>query len=66
MIPANEAAMIARVTARMIYELVNSGDLHFTEDCYGLLYVCSESLQNLRRSEPGQIAKAADTPMNNS
>jgi hypothetical protein len=48
MIPANEAAIIAQVTARDIYELVNSGRLHFTEDRYGLLYICSESLRNLR------------------
>lgn len=61
MIPANEAAMIAKVTAREIYEIVNSGQLHFTEDRHGLLYICSESLRNLRRVEPGDIAKAADT-----
>lgn len=52
MIPANEAAMIAKVTARDVYEFVNSGRLHFTEDSYGLLYICSESLRNLRRAEP--------------
>lgn len=61
MIPANEAAMIAKVTARDIYEFVNSGHLHFTEDRYGLLHICSESLRNLRRIEPSEIAKAADT-----
>ena len=60
MIPANEAAMIAKVTARDIYEFVNSGQLHFTEDSHGLLYICSESLRNLRRVEPGEMAKAAD------
>ena len=60
MIPANEAAMIAKVTARQIYELVNSGHLHFTEDRHGLLYICSESLRNLRRVQPGEMAKAAD------
>jgi hypothetical protein len=59
MIPANEAAMIARVKAREIYELVNSGELHFTEDRYGLLHICSESLRNLR-VEPGAMTKAAD------
>jgi hypothetical protein len=47
MIPANEAAMIASVKARKIYEFVNSGELHFTEDRFGLLYVCSESLRAL-------------------
>ena len=51
MIPANEAAMLAKVTARDIYELVNSNQLHFTEDCYGLLYICSESLGKLPRAD---------------
>ena len=60
MIPANEAAMIVKVTARDIYKFVNSGHLHFTEDQHGLLYICSESLRNLRHVEPGGIAKAAD------
>jgi hypothetical protein len=57
MIPANEAAMIAKVTARHIYEFVNSGRLHFTEDPHGLLYICSESLRNLRRPESGEIPR---------
>lgn len=60
MLPANEAAMIAKVKAREIYELVNSGQLHFTEDRYGLLYICSESLRNLRRVETGDMAKTTD------
>ncbi|HEX7295494.1 MAG TPA: hypothetical protein VF251_07060 [Pyrinomonadaceae bacterium] len=51
MIPANQAAMIAKVTARDIYEFVNSDQLHFTEDCYGLLYICSESLRKLPRTD---------------
>jgi len=61
MIPANEAAMIAKVKAREIYELVNSGDLHFTEDRHGLLYVCLESLRHVRGVELAEIARAADT-----
>ena len=61
MIPANEAAMMAKVTARDIYQRVSTGELHFTEDAYGLLYICSESLRNLRRIEPGEVANAADT-----
>ena len=61
MIPANDAALIAKLRAREIYELVNSGDLHFTEDRHGLLYVCLESLRQVRHVEPLQIAKAADT-----
>lgn len=61
MIPANDAALIAKLKAREIYEFVNSGDLHFTEDRHGLLYVCLESLRHVRRVEPAEIAKAADT-----
>jgi hypothetical protein len=60
MIPANEAAMMAKVTARDIYRLVGTGELHFKEDRLGLLYICSESLGNLRRIEPDATSKAAD------
>jgi len=60
MIPANEAAMIAKVTARHIYELVSSGHLHFTEDPQGLLYICSESLRNLRHPESGEIPRMSE------
>jgi len=60
MIPANEAAMTAKVTARDIYRLVGTGELHFMEDRLGLLYICSESLRSLRRVEPVEVAKATD------
>ena len=60
MIPANEAAMMAKVTARDIYRLVGTGELHFREDRLGLLYICSESLSNLRRVESDEMARAAD------
>jgi hypothetical protein len=61
MIPANEAAMMAKITARDIYEFVNAGQLHFTEDQFGLLNVCSESLRNLRPAEPDELAKGDHT-----
>ena len=54
MIPANQAAMMAKVTARDIYEFVNCGALHFTEDRYGLLYICLKSLCCLRAVRPDQ------------
>ena len=60
MIPANQAALIAKVTAREIYHGVNMGELHFTEDAYGLLYICSESLRNLRSPESTQMVTLAD------
>jgi hypothetical protein len=61
MIPANQAALIAKVTARDIYHRVSMGELHFTEDAYGLLYVCSESLRNLRTAESNEMARATDS-----
>jgi len=61
MIPANEAAMIAKVTARHIYEFVSSGQLHFTEDPQGLLYICSQSLRNLGTETGGVARVAADS-----
>jgi hypothetical protein len=50
MFAANEAAMIAGLTARALYRLVECGRLHFIEDRGGMLYVCSESLKSLRDS----------------
>jgi hypothetical protein len=47
MVAANEAAIVARVTAREIYRLVEAGRLHFTEDQSGLLYVCLESIRKI-------------------
>jgi hypothetical protein len=47
MIAANEAAVVARLSAREIYRFVEAGRLHFTEDQGGLLYVCTDSLQQL-------------------
>jgi len=61
MVAANEAAMMARISEREIHKLVNSGRLHFTEDSYGLLYVCSESLRELLSNELKNPAKAAGT-----
>ena len=53
MVAANEAAMMARLSARDIYRLVEAARLHFIEDQSGLLYVCSGSLQSLL-SEQGK------------
>ena len=50
MFAANEAAMIARLSARELYRLVEAGRLHFREDEIRLLYVCAESLQQLTES----------------
>jgi hypothetical protein len=50
MVAANDAAIIVRRSAREIYQLVESGKLHFIEDQNGLLYVCSDSLDQQCRS----------------
>jgi hypothetical protein len=47
MIAANEAAMIAGLSAREIYRFVEDGQLHFIEDHNGLLFVCIASLDQL-------------------
>ena len=47
MVAADEAAMIAGLSAREIYRLVEDGRLHFTEDQRGLLFVCVASLDQL-------------------
>ena len=54
MLPANEAAIIARMSAREIYRLVEAESLHFIEDKNGLLYICSESLRNLVSFQEGE------------
>lgn len=50
MVAANEAAVIAGLSARELYRLVEGGRLHFIEDRGGMLYVCSEALKGLRDS----------------
>jgi len=49
MVAANDAAIMARLSAREIYQLVEAGQLHFIEDQNGLLYVCSDSLEQQRK-----------------
>ncbi len=44
MVTAEEAAMIAEVSARAIYRRVEAGRIHFTETPEGLLLICFNSL----------------------
>ena len=44
MVTADEAARLARVTARLIYQWVEAGRLHFTETPEGQLLICLNSL----------------------
>ena len=59
MISANEAAMMARLSAREVYRLVEKGLLHFTEDQGGMLYVCLESLSRLLSEGDEQVNEGA-------
>jgi hypothetical protein len=52
MVSASEAAIIARLSAREIYRLVEDGRLHFIEDNSGLLFVCFASLDRLVNVRP--------------
>ena len=49
MVGINEAAMIAKLNAREIFRLVESDQLHFTEDQSGLIFVCLPSLREFVR-----------------
>lgn len=44
MVTVDEAAAIARVTARTIYRGVEAGRIHFIETPSGALYICLKSL----------------------
>jgi len=54
MIPADNAALAAKQSAREIYRLVEAGLLHYREDENGLLYICFASLQRLAGDKDGQ------------
>jgi len=60
MVAANEAALIARVSAREVYRLVEGGQLHFIEDRNGLMFVCFLSLCDLA----GEATTACSNPNN--
>ena len=55
MIAADEAAMMTGLSARGIYRLVDTGEVHFTEDQNRLLFVCVTSLHHLA-SGPGALS----------
>ena len=55
MVPANEAALLARLSEREVYRLVEDRRLHFIEDQNRLLYVCLESLKNMSSIQEGDL-----------
>jgi hypothetical protein len=50
MLTADEAAVLTETTARDVFRLVEAGELHFLEVDGGMLLVCPNSLEALRRS----------------
>ncbi|HYW69861.1 MAG TPA: hypothetical protein VE961_02430 [Pyrinomonadaceae bacterium] len=44
MINTNEAAMLLNVSSRVIYQRIEGGSVHFSDETEGLL-ICEESLQ---------------------
>jgi excisionase family DNA binding protein len=44
MLTVDEAAILAGVSARMIYQWVETGRLHFAETPDGRLFICPDSL----------------------
>jgi excisionase family DNA binding protein len=47
MVTVDEAARLARATARTIYRLVEADRLHFTETSDGRLFICLRSLSRI-------------------
>jgi len=52
MITPEEAAVLARVTARTIYQWVETGALHFSETPGGALLICLTSLTTAAPDHP--------------
>lgn len=53
MLSADEAAIIARVSPRMIYRWIEADEIHFAESLGGLILICVNSLN-----------RAGEGPMN--
>ena len=47
MVTADEAAILARVNSRAIYQLIEERELHFVETPDGMVLICLNSLGNL-------------------
>ena len=64
MLTVEEAAALARTTARSIYGCVEEGLLHFQETEGVMLLVCSSSVGDLaaRRTIDGEVANGEEPP----
>jgi hypothetical protein len=45
----DEAAILTQVSSRSIFHQIQAGLIHYMENAQGLLFVCSNSLQNRAR-----------------
>ena len=53
MLAPDQAAIATNVTPRLVYQLVESGHVHFAEEASGSLLICLNSLStNTRGAEP--------------
>ena len=57
MVMPDEAARLTGATARMVYQLVEEGRLHYSEGQRAGLVVCLESLKELSQDSPNPISK---------
>jgi excisionase family DNA binding protein len=57
MLSADEAAVIARVSPRVIYRWVEAGEIHFTETSGGLILIC---LDSLNRADEAAMSQSPD------
>jgi predicted site-specific integrase-resolvase len=51
MVTTDEAAILARVSARTIFRWVEAGRVHYTETPEGLLLICPDSLAQTQKEK---------------
>jgi hypothetical protein len=51
MVTADEAAILCRVSSRAIYQLIETGELHFRETPDGGTLICADSLMKHESNE---------------
>lgn len=54
MLPADQAAILFRLSSRTIHRMVEEGKLHFTETPDGLLLICLNSLSGEADTKLGE------------
>ncbi len=59
MLTVDQAALMMKIRSLMIYRLVETGDLHFTENDGGLLLVCLDSLEAISHQPQASSIRSA-------